>query len=558
MDLRKTIQAINYDKHTPRIRIQNPFFPNNDLCDVGGSYSGNEMIDGISIDNFYRNFMQTGLNRRRSADFLTLFDTIADETFETNNSNQLKFAIRHPQIEQFLKLDDLETFLHTFFNEKEIDLSENPFQKALMFVFFETLKTQAEEEHFHTNILVEAVTTHFKDRNVVIDDPKTVVLANSSSSLVFSAAVNALHDRHPDRTLLLCMPAWHGLTILSDRNTSLGLVDTSKTRYKITPELLQDAINTHGAENISAIGGTFPNNPTYQVYTREEMRGIATFLAKYPNIVVICDELCAGTECPEMQHVSLASVAAECGMRPEQLIIIDGTSKEYNLRDTLKIGFAYVGDKTLATEIQERIDSHCEGFDTMRAILPALVIQQTDERQKTLNRQNIKNRKEAFLTSLAEINHALGEDAVALVVEPQAGFFACLKFPELYKEYGVKTSGDLSRYLLAITGVNTDPLDAYGMAGLAVRINFSENSDEIPIALERIKLLTEKMRDGIESANKTNQPLQNCSGEDQDTIPWHMDVVTDIVHQADQHRSREQQALQYLLLLAAQRSSYRF
>ena len=277
------------------------------------------------------------------------------------------------------------------------------------------------------------------------------------------------------------------------------------------------------------------------------MKGIATFLAKYPNIVVICDELYAGTECPEMQHVSLASVAAECGMGPEQLIIIDGTSKEYNLRDTLKIGFAYVGDKTLATAIQERIDFHCDRFDTMGAIFPALVIQQTDERQKTLNRQNIQNRKEAFLTSLAEINHTLGEDAVELVVEPQAGFFACLKFPELYKEYGVKTSGDLSRYLLAITGVDTNPLDAYGMEGLAVRINFSENSDEIPIALERIKLLTEKMRDVIESANQTNQPLQNCSGKDQDTIPWHMDVVRNLLYEADQNHTRSIAASQPLL-----------
>jgi aspartate/methionine/tyrosine aminotransferase len=489
MDPRATIRAINYDKNTPMIGIPNPFSDPNTLCDIRSFYSGNEMIDGISIDNFYCNFIQIGLGRLKSNDFLKLFDTIADETFKTNHANQLKNAIRHPQIEQFLELDDLETFLHIFFNEEEIDLSENPFQGALMFVFFETLKTQAEEEHFHTNILVEAVTKHFKDRDVVIDDPQNVVLANSSSSLVFSAAVNALHERHPNRKLLLCMPAWHGLTILSDRNTSLGLVDTSKTHYKITPELLQEAIDTHGPENIMAIGGTFPNNPTYQVHTHQEMRDIATFLATHPNIVVICDELYAGTECPEMQHVSLASVAAECGMCPEQLIIIDGTSKEYNLRDTFKIGFAYVGDKTLATEIQERIDSHCDRFDTMRAILPALVIQQTNERQKTFNRQNIQKRKEAFLVSLETINRTLGENDIKLVVQPEAGFFACLQFPELYKQYGINTSGQLSRYLLAITGVATDPLDAYGMDLFGVRINFSEKPNEVPIALERMKNL---------------------------------------------------------------------
>src|SRR5574344_1305749 len=57
--------------------------------------------------------------------------------------------------------------------------------------------------------------------------------------------------------------------------------------FKITPEQLEAAITP----KTKALILCSPSNPTGSVYSREELKGLADVLAKYPNIIIISDEI---------------------------------------------------------------------------------------------------------------------------------------------------------------------------------------------------------------------------------------------------------------------------
>ena len=57
--------------------------------------------------------------------------------------------------------------------------------------------------------------------------------------------------------------------------------------FKITPAQLEAAITPKS----KAIILCSPSNPTGSVYSKEELAGLAEVLAKYPNIIVLSDEI---------------------------------------------------------------------------------------------------------------------------------------------------------------------------------------------------------------------------------------------------------------------------
>src|SRR5574344_836474 len=57
--------------------------------------------------------------------------------------------------------------------------------------------------------------------------------------------------------------------------------------FKMTPEQLEAAITP----KTKALILCSPSNPTGSVYSKEELEGLANVLAKYPNIIIISDEI---------------------------------------------------------------------------------------------------------------------------------------------------------------------------------------------------------------------------------------------------------------------------
>ncbi len=99
--------------------------------------------------------------------------------------------------------------------------------------------------------------------------------------------------------------------------------------FKITPAQLEAAITP----KTKALILCSPSNPTGSVYSKEELAGLAAVLAKYPQVVVIADEI--------YEHVNYIGKHQSIAQFPEmkeRTVIVNGVSKAYAMTGW-RIGF---------------------------------------------------------------------------------------------------------------------------------------------------------------------------------------------------------------------------
>ena len=90
--------------------------------------------------------------------------------------------------------------------------------------------------------------------------------------------------------------------------------------FKITPQQLEEVITP----KTKAIILCSPSNPTGSVYSKDELKGLADVLAKYPDIIIISDEI--------YEHINYGgaheSIAQFENVR-DRVVIVNGVSKGY-------------------------------------------------------------------------------------------------------------------------------------------------------------------------------------------------------------------------------------
>ena len=90
--------------------------------------------------------------------------------------------------------------------------------------------------------------------------------------------------------------------------------------FKITPEQLQAAITP----KTKAIILCSPSNPTGSVYSKDELKGLADVLAKYPDITIISDEIYE-----HINYVGKHESIAQFDNVKDRVVIVNGVSKGY-------------------------------------------------------------------------------------------------------------------------------------------------------------------------------------------------------------------------------------
>ncbi|GAB4336038.1 MAG: pyridoxal phosphate-dependent aminotransferase [Calditrichia bacterium] len=108
------------------------------------------------------------------------------------------------------------------------------------------------------------------------------------------------------------------------------LIDTMKTGFKLTPEVLSQHIT--GSTRVIILNS--PSNPTGVVYTKEELTALAQIL-KDKDIWVISDEIYEKLIYDGLEHTSIATLE---GMY-EKTIVINGFSKSHAMTGW-RLGYA--------------------------------------------------------------------------------------------------------------------------------------------------------------------------------------------------------------------------
>ena len=318
--------------------------------------------------------------------------------------------------------------------------------------------------------LKDAIITKFKRDNNLTYTPAQIVVSTGAKQCLANIAGVMLNKG--DEVILPC-PYWVSYSDIVKLNdgTPVEVKTSIDTDFKMTPNQLEAAITP----NTKMMWFSSPCNPSGSVYTKEELRGLADVLAKYPNIYVVSDEI--------YEHINYgqghASIAEFDDMF-DRTITVNGVSKAFAMTGW-RIGFIGGPEKIAraCNKMQGQITSGANCI-AQRAVITAL----------NANPSSVKYMVDEFKIRRDLILNLLGDIEGFKSNTPDGAFYV---FPDVTHFFGktlrgktINNATDFSLYLLEEALVATVTGEAFGNPN-CIRISYAASQEQIIEAIKRIK-----------------------------------------------------------------------
>ncbi|UBZ05532.1 pyridoxal phosphate-dependent aminotransferase [Salegentibacter mishustinae] len=318
--------------------------------------------------------------------------------------------------------------------------------------------------------LKEAIINKFKRDNDLNYDLSQIVVSTGAKQSLANVAMVLLN---PGDEVILPCPYWvsYAEIVKLAEGVPVEVPTSVETDFKMTPEQLEAAITP----KTKMIWYSSPCNPSGMVYSKEELRGLADVLKKYPDIVVVSDEI--------YEHINFVGGHASMAQFEDmydRVVTVNGVSKAFAMTGW-RIG--YIGAPSWiarsCNKMQGQITSGANCI-AQRAVIKALeapvseisyMVDTFKKRRKLII--DLLNNIEGFVTT---------EPEGAFYVFPNVSHF----FGKTIKGHKIENATDFSMFLLEEALVATVTGDAFGNPD-CIRISYAASESQIEEAMKRIK-----------------------------------------------------------------------
>jgi len=311
-----------------------------------------------------------------------------------------------------------------------------------------------------------------RDNNLDYDCSQIVVSTGAKQSIanVVLSLVN------PGDEVLLPAPYWvsYKEIVKVAEGRAVFIKAGIENNFKITPSQLEASITPRTKLMIYSS----PCNPTGSVYTKEELKGIAEVLARYPYITIVADEI--------YEHINFIGKhesICQFDFIREQVVLVNGVSKGFAMTGW-RIGYI-AAPKEIAKACDKLQGQFTSGACSIaqRAALKAVSADPSSSSEMMAMQQAFRERRDLMLQMLGEIpgmklNH------------PDGAFYI---FPDISYYFGksegttmISNSNDLCMYLINKVYVALVPGDAFGDPN-CIRFSYATSNNKLIEAVKRIK-----------------------------------------------------------------------
>lgn len=324
--------------------------------------------------------------------------------------------------------------------------------------------------------LREAISQKFQRDSGLEYSPDQIVVSTGAKQALFNIVVSLLSAG--DEAVL---PAPYWVTYFEQ----LRMVDAdikvieplAESGSKISPAQL-DATLT---EKTKLFIFSSPCNPTGAVYSKNELEALAEVFRKYPNCIVVSDEI--------YEHINLTgefcSIGTLDGMQ-ERTITVNGVSKAFAMTGW-RLG--YIGAPLEIAKACSKIQGQCtSGTNAIaqRATMAALL---ADPSVIAPMREKFKARKALVMEGLQRIEglHTEEPDGAFYVMPDVSAFFG--------KEHNgrrIENANDIADLLLDEAHVALVSGEGFG-APNRVRISYATSEELLTKALDRMKTFFDQL-----------------------------------------------------------------
>lgn len=318
--------------------------------------------------------------------------------------------------------------------------------------------------------LRNAICAKLKNENGLDYKPEQIVCSNGAKQSVCNVIL-AIISKGDE--VIIPAPYWVSypeMVTLAD-GTSVIVSAGIEQDFKMTPAQLEAAITP----KTKALILCSPSNPTGSVYTKEELKGLADILAKYPNIYILSDEI--------YEHINYLgaheSIAQFENIR-DRVVIINGVSK----------GYAMTGWRIGWIAAPKWIASACNTLQGQYTSGPCSVAQVAAQAAYTGDQTCVKEMRVAFERRKKLVVELASQIPGLKLSEPQGAFYifpdAGVYIGKSYEGKKIENSGDLALYLLEVGHVACVGGGAFG-APNCIRLSYATSDENLVKAFGRIK-----------------------------------------------------------------------
>lgn len=319
--------------------------------------------------------------------------------------------------------------------------------------------------------LRDAIVAKLKKENGLDYTPAQILCSNGAKQSVCNVLMALIG---PGDEVIIPAPYWvsYPEMVKLAEGTNVIVSAGIEQDFKITPAQLEAAITPQ----TKALILCSPSNPTGSVYSKEELGGLAAVLAKYPQVVIIADEI--------YEHINYIGQHESIAQFPEvrdRVVIVNGVSKAYAMTGW-RIGFI-AGPQWIVSACNKLQGQYTSG--------PCSVSQKAAEAAYVGDQQPVEDMRQAFERRRDLIVKLAKEIPGFEVNVPQGAFYL---FPKCDSYFGKSTaegrkvtdSGELAMYLLEVGHVACVGGAAFG-APDCIRMSYATSDENIVEAMRRIK-----------------------------------------------------------------------
>ena len=325
--------------------------------------------------------------------------------------------------------------------------------------------------------LKETICAKLKRDNDLDFAPNQIVTSTGAKQSIVNVLLSILNQGDE---VILPAPYWvsyHSMINIAGGVPKIIQSDVSGD-FKVSPEQIEQAIT----QKTKAFLFSSPCNPTGTVYSKEELRAFAAVFSKFPNVLIISDEIYEYINF-RGSHNSIAQFKEV----KEQTVIINGLSKGFAMTGW-RLGYM-AGPESLAatcTKLQGQFTSGTNVI-SQRAAITALSssLESTFAMREAFRRRRDFIYEELSTWEGLKPNYPEG----AFYIFPDVSAFFGLRFDN----FEVNNATDLCMYLLEDANVALVTGDAFGSPN-CLRISFAENDDKLKEAMSRVKRALYKLK----------------------------------------------------------------
>ena len=318
--------------------------------------------------------------------------------------------------------------------------------------------------------LREAIAEKLRNENGIPSQAENILVSTGAKQSIANLLISI---SNPGDEIVILTPYWvsyRDIALFSGA-TPVFAEGTIENDFKVTAEDLESKVT----DKTKAILFSSPSNPTGSVFTKEEIEGIVGVMAKYPNVLIISDEI--------YEHINFSGGHVSIGSFDEvkdRTITVNGFSKGFAMTGW-RIG--YISGPVEIVKACEKVQGQTTSGANAIAQRAALAALKTDLGPT-------KEMATEYLKRRGLVMELLNEIPGVKTYTPSGAFYI---FPDISNYFGksngaevINNASDLCLYILNEAHVSLVTGDAFG-APKSVRLSYAASEEELREAIKRIR-----------------------------------------------------------------------